>query len=1157
MTQAAQPLEGPIESFIGRTHELAVLRRGFDDAVAGRGRSILVAGDPGIGKTRLVAEFAAEARDRGALVLWGRCWEDSGAPAYWPWLQLVRSCLRHGDGDGLDAALGPTASPLVALVPELGQRRPDLLPAARAGSDDSEAARFQLFDAVTTFFANLRLRRPLVLVFDDLHAADPASLGLLQFLTRQLPALGVLVIATLRDDAPSAPDWFPAALARLRRDAQRIDLRGLDPADAARFASQVAGATPSKAVLDAVYRLTEGNPFFIDELVRLLVAEGHLAALPEAQSLHLPQAVRDVVHRRLAPLTEPTRQLLRLASALGRDIVPAQLRAVSGLPLDDLCRQLEEAVEHGSVVAPPQPTLPYMFAHPLVREVLYGEIAPSDRADLHHRIALALGQLYGHDDAAHLGELAHHFLAGLPRGEVGTALEYALRAARLAHRQAAYEEAARWCERGLSLWNLHQPPEIMRCELLLTQAEAERRAGDTAAARLHFGEAADLAAAQHNPALAARAAIGFSSSGAETGAVDESLVRRLERALALLPAADSPLRATVLAHLAMALYFSDRSERRTQASREAVAMAHRTGDAPALAIALLAQHFTLWRAGTAPQRLAITEELIAVADRLAIADTSLEARDWRIVDLLECGDMHAARAEAASYARLARELRFPRHVRQGHLLQASFALFDGRYAEAEAAALRAFELGTHVHAPNAAQFLGVQIFTLRREQGRLGELHDLVVRFTNQYPGLPIWRCGAAFLYAETGQLEAAQRELTALAGDDFAILRHDGNWMASMALLAEVSAAVDDGAIAAKLHALLAPFGGGPSTPDRSGAATERRVVSPDTHDAAARSRRGARAPLVVVATGVACFAPVAYYLGLTAATCRRWPVAFAWLDAAADSCVRLNTQPWLAYTRLAQARARFACTGRYDDEAGLAYLRECRHLADQLGMVQLQSKTTALETALAPPTAGHRTRADTAPDCFIREGDYWTIVFGGRTARLRDSKGLRYLHLLLCRAGDEVYSPDLIAEAEPGAPTTGSGDAGPRLDARARAAYKERLHELSDDLEDARRCNDLGRAERAQAEIDRLARELSAAVGLGGRERRLGSAAERARVSVTKAIAAALKNITLHHPPLAQHLDRHLRTGTFCRYATEPHEAVAWSLWADPERPTGNSLV
>lgn len=1129
-TQAAQPADEAIESFIGRTREMELLRRGLDDAVAGRGRSILVVGDAGIGKTRLVAEFAAEARDRGALVLWGRCWEDSGAPAYWPWLQLVRSFVRQGDGDGLNAALGPAASPLVALVPELAQRRPDLLPATSAGSDDSEATRFQLFDAVTTFFANLRLRRPLVLVFDDLHAADPASLQLLQFLTRQLSALGVLVVSTLRDGEPSAPDWFPTAMAQLRRDAVRIDLRGLDAADAGRFAAQVAGTKPSAAVLDAVYQLTEGNPFFIDELVRLLVAEGHLATLPDAISLSLPQAVRDVVHRRLAPLSEPTRQLLQLAAALGRDIVLAQVQAVTGLPLEDLYRQLEEAVEHGSVVAPPQPSLPYTFAHPLVREVLYGEIALSDRAELHHRIALALGRLYGHDDAPHLGALAHHFLAALPRGEVGTALEYALRAARSAHRQAAYEEAARWCERGLSLWNLQQPPEVMRCELLLTQAEAERRAGDTAAARAHFGEAADRAAAQRNPALAARAAIGFSSSGAETGAVDESLVRRLERALALLPAADAPLRATVLAHLAMALYFSERSERRTQAASEAVAMARRTGDAPALAVALLAQHFTLWRAGTAPQRLAISAELIELADRLAIADTSLEARDWRIVDLLECGDMHAARAEAESYARLAHELRFPRHVRQGHLLHANFALFDGRYAEAEAAALRAFELGKHVHAPNAAQFLGVQIFTLRREQGRLSELQDLVARFTNQFPGLPIWRCGAAFLAAETGQREAAQRELTALAGDDFAILRHDGNWMASVALLAEVSAAVDDASSAAKLHALLEPFA------DRS----------------------AGRGPLVVVATGVACFAPVAYYLGLTAATCRRWPSAFAWFDDAAATCVRLNTQPWLAYTRLAQARARFTCTGGSDDERGLSYLRECRQVADELGMVALQHKTAALQASLNPPAAAVApTRAAGAPDCFLREGDYWTIVFDGRTARLRDSKGLRYLHVLLRRAGDEVFTPDLIAEAEPGALAASSGDAGPRLDTRARAAYKERLHELTDDLEDARRCNDLGRAERAQAEIDRLARELSAAVGLGGRERRAGSAAERARVSVTKAIAAALKNIALHHPSLAQHLDRHVRTGTFCRYATDPHDAVAWSLWANPEAPPGNSLV
>lgn len=1103
--------------FVGRERELAQLVDGFADAATGSGRLFLIAGDPGIGKTRLAIELIAHAAPRGARILWGRGWEGGGAPAYWPWVQIVRGYARSCDPDTLLAQLGGGGAHLANLVPELRDRCPQLPAAVGPLSAESEHARFQLFDAFTTFLRNASAHQPLVIVVDDVHVADQPSLLLLRFVARELREMGVMVIATFREVEARRDTWLAATLGQLAREGQLLPLRGLNAADASLLIAQVAEQSPPEKVVAAIHAATEGNPFFIDEVVRLLVAEGRLlrAAQPGSSGLGIPDAVRAAIRRRLEPLSEAATRMLRIAAVFGREFDHRQLQQVCDLPADTFQALLADATAVGALMEAPAAVGRYAFSHPLIREALYEDQAAALRVDLHRRIGESLEHAHAANLEPYLPELAHHFLCAATASDSGKAISYAVGAARRALSQLAYEDAAIWYERALKVEGRDAPAAARRCEVLLALGDAQRRAGESAAARQAFVEAARLARARAAPEDLARAALGVGWAGAETGAVDETLVELLEEALAVLPPGDGVLRTAVLGRLAVALYFSPFAERRAALSQQAVEMARRLGDAQALATALMTRHFAIWGPGSAEERLALATELTRLGERMGNPDTTLEGRDWRIIDLLELGDVQAARVETEAFARFADELRVPRYGRHALLLRSAYAHLEGNYADSERLAQLALEEGERMQVPNSQQFFAVQLFGLRREQGRLGELEAAVRQHAERYPALPIWRCGLAFLYAELDRLSEAGRELRALAARRFADLPRDVNWLAGVALLAEVCAALNDPEAASSLYELLLPF-----------------------------------ASLnVVVATGVACYGAVAYYLGLLATSTMQWDAAAAHFEYAVERNTRLGSPPWTAYAQFAHARmlAQAGRRGPSDANAG-PLLVQCLATARRLDMRGLVRKAESLARSIGvspqPTEAGATVRPETVPNVFRREGDYWTILFRGATVRLKDSKGLQYIHYLIRHPGKELHTLELVAAMSPveDARMLASGDAGAILDGKARAGYRRRVRELEEDLAEARVFNDAGRVERAQCEIDQLAQELAAAVGLGGRERRAGSFNERSRVSVTKAIGIAIKRVGEHHAALADHLSSTIKTGSFCSYAIDGRDSLDW---------------
>jgi eukaryotic-like serine/threonine-protein kinase len=591
---------------VGRERHLVELWAALDEAVGGRGGLLLLAGEPGVGKTRLAEELAAEAARRGVLVVWGRGWEGAGAPAFWPWVEVLRACVGGTPG-------GPHAGEVANLVPELAAD-PDRGPAAGL-SPDPEQVRFRLFDGVTRYLLAAAADRPLLVVLDDLHWADASSLQLLAFLAGELGRDRLLVVGTYRER-----ELDPAVLPRQGR---RLSVGGLAEAEVAELLLAVTSMVPSPSLAAAVHRRTGGNPFFVRELARLVLTQGDPDD-PRSWTSALPDSVRGVLERRLRRLSEPCRQALTSLAVAGQDWPLDLATAVTGLTTDRLLGLLDEAIGAGVVLADPGGAPGWFgFAHALVRDVLYAGLTPGRAAALHHRVGEALEDLYRDDPDPHLAELANHFALAAAAGGAAKAVAYGAAAGRRARRLLAYEEAAGHFQRALLA---NATGDELHQELVLAMAEALLAAGDLAAARQTYEEAADLARRRGRPHDLARAALGFSSGlgGFEVRMFDSRQIQLLEQALAALPETDSGLRAFLLARLAVAMSLVDSGERQATLSRQAVAMARRTGDRAALAYALSSYCDAIGAPEHLEERLAVASEVV----RLAEADGHAELACW-------------------------------------------------------------------------------------------------------------------------------------------------------------------------------------------------------------------------------------------------------------------------------------------------------------------------------------------------------------------------------------------------------------------------------------------------------------------------------------------------------------------------------------------------
>lgn len=1088
--------------FVGRTRELATLLAHVTASAAGDGRVVLVTGEPGIGKTRLVEEALAAVPS--ARVCWGRCYDTEGTPAFWPWIQALRRYAGSAPPDRLEAELGADAAEIARILPQVRSTAAPSGEPPPAG--DPDEARFRLFDATAGFLRRVAEPGPFVIALDDLHWADSETLMMLSFVAREIRGSRLLVIGTLRDAEMRQTTAVRRALADLTRVCARVPLAGLDVDDVAAFVTAAGGAPP--ALVEAVHRRTDGNPFFVSEVVQLLRDEGRLTApaVDGAADFRMPAGVLDVVRRRTDPLPPDTLELLATAAIVGREFDVAVVGLAAGRPTAEVLESLAPARDLRLVAETAHHVGVLRFAHALVRDALVLDLAPGRRADLHRRVGEAIERHVGPTADRYLGELANHFFQAASLGGAEKAIDYATRAGRLAKGRLGFEEAAGHFERALRVARIAGLPADERWNLLVQFGELQRLACDEEGARATFIEAAQLAREQGNARRYALGAVLCASSRAETGGVDVTVINLLDDALRAMgehpdPSTDD-LRSAALGLLARALYFTPEAERREAVSAEAVAIARRaSASSGALAAALASRHMALWGPGRVEERLAIVSEALDAATTAKRWDLVSETHIWRIHDLFELGDIAGVDREVGRLEQVAVGFRVVRAQWLIALVRAARALMAGRLEDAEALAHRAAGIRVATPLNNVEQFHAVQIFLIREEQGRLAELEPALALVGERARTLPIWRTAEAMVHLACGRPEAARRILVDLAARDFTDLSRDGTWVATVCRLAELCVRLGELDLAAILLPLLEPYA----------------------------------SYWAVMGLATACQGAVTRYLGILAMLTGDVPRAVAELERAVESNRRGGAVIQLGYAlgELAtalRARAREGDAARAD-----ALVSEASATAERLGLVALQAQ---LGAPPSPVAVAPRPSAVSLTASMRREGDFWTIACGDEMTRLRDTKGILYLVDLLRHPGREFHALDMV-----GMEAGQAGDSGEILDTQARAAYKQRLRELGEELAEAEEFNDPGRVGRVREEIEVLTNELARGVGLGGRARRAGSDAERARLNVTRAVRAVIKKIVADCPRLGRHLETAVQTGAFCSYEPDPVFPVTWN--------------
>lgn len=454
---------------VGRSREMDLLTSALDEAASGKGRLVMLAGEAGMGKTRLADEITWLAGEHGALIAWGRCWEDGGAPAYWPWMQVIRSLI---DGTATDQWLETTGrnTPFIArIVPEVGKITDDTAPVIATQDED----RFALFDAVATVFRSVSKDRPLVVVLDDLHAADEASLRLLRFIARGLRAARALVVGTFIEHASGGTPGAKELMSSICREGDVLRLRGLEDDAIARLCEKTMGAPPSGPALAAITEATGGNPYFVGEAVRLEATEGGLHRPDLSLGFKVPKGAKEVMRRKLAPLSDDVLNVLSAAAVVGRGFDVPTLTAVVGINPGALADLLAEAIAAG--VLNEIGLGRYGFTHVLLRETLYEDLGAADRMRLHALAADAIEERFRDDLDTHVDELAHHCFKAGHAGDDDKALTYLMRAAEKASAAMAHEEAARLYHRALKVAEWAGLSKGGRTRILSLIKDAERR----------------------------------------------------------------------------------------------------------------------------------------------------------------------------------------------------------------------------------------------------------------------------------------------------------------------------------------------------------------------------------------------------------------------------------------------------------------------------------------------------------------------------------------------------------------------------------------------------------------------------------------------------------------------------------------------------------
>jgi hypothetical protein len=1004
------PLRTPL---VGRDGDLAEIAAALDDADDGRGSLTLIAGEAGIGKTRLAEEAATLAAARGFQVLWGRSWEGGATPAFWPWEQALRAI------GGLPATSSPD--------------------------------RFEMFDAVARRLTAAGVARPVALFLEDLHAADRSSLSLLGFIATQLRGARVFLLATYRElELRLLPD-AGAPLLRAGRDGRILSLTRLGRGPAAELAGSLG---VNGAAIDRVLDVAGGLPLFVCEIARTLRGGTGDPAVPET----VRQALRD----RLRLLSPAARAFVELAAILGREVAPSLLDASVAC--------VEEVVRAGILEEAGTGLL--RFSHSIVRDVVHDDLPAEQRTALHRHAGDALRTRHADEADAPAGTIAHHYLLS-GRACAGEAVRFATLAAERSLRQLAFEDAAELLERALAALADAAPGDLAgRAALLILLGTARLRAGDDSGGRAACDEAAALGRRLRAPGLLARSALAYGSV-LRPAVVDPILVGMLQEALAGLDGQDA-LRAPVLARLAGALQPARDPAEPIAMARAAI---RSSGDLdPATRLTVLhGAGAALQDVGDPEERLAIDRETLRLAVELGDVGLAVRARLRLVLDHEAGGDVDSAAQATAALQAETRDLG-PRWRWLATLPLVMRAFVEARFDRADEHVAAARALAAATQDPGADRCLRLRDFFAALLRERPAELEPAWRHAEKVYAQRPVVDICAALVQARLGRLQEARAALDAGPRDALVAFAADPP---TSVLLAEVLDALGDARLAAEVLPRVTP-----------------------------------NAARIALWSGLAMtiLGPVSRAVALLHRACGALAEAERSFAEAERSAERAGLRLLLPRIRLERGETLVRAGER---ARGQAMIEAARTGARLLGLDGLAGGAGTPE-----------------PVQLRRDGETWVVSGFGETCRLKDSRGLELLARLVDLPEREIHVLHLAVE--PGAgDVIDAGDAGEVLDEQARASYRRRVQELRAALDEAEEQNDRSGAARARGELEMLEDELAAAVGLGGRVRRRGSAAERARVNVQRRITDAIRRVGNACPALGRHLERCVRTGIYCRYS------------------------
>lgn len=1100
-------------ALVGRERPAATLKAEVDRTLRSHGGLVFVTGEAGIGKTTLVGDVAALAGGQGVLVASGTCWDREGAPGYWPWVQVLRTLQQVADDAVWADAREAAGSELAPLLGEPGTRA-----ASAVGHVDGDS--FGLHDAVTTLLVRISHHTPLVVVLDDLHWADPASVRLLEFVARHSWFEQLLVVGTYRDvEVETADHPLASVLLPMVAKATTVTLTGLDREEVGVLLTETAGRQPSEEMVAEVHHRTGGNPFFVDQTARLWST---------GQSVDvIAPGVRDAVERRLGTLPEAVSEVLTAASVLGPETHPDVLAAVLGIRHRELSSHLAVAASARLMVLRDDGRV--AFVHDIVRETLYGRLDEADARRRHAavlRVFERMPELRWHSDAA---DMAHHGFLAVPEVPSREAVELLRTAADDAWGRLALDEARSHLVRAHGLVS-DEDPEL-RGKVVLELGSAQEHLGEMEACRRTFEDVADLARRLGNDQLLARAAL------------------KLRGAVWLVATPESARSARELIDEAYAALVDDEDpagktdlERERALTSRAIELARASGDDEALVDALMARYDAIWEPGTVAERAAIAREISSVSRRRGDRGAALFSTMLRAMDLFEQGDPRCLE-EHQSFAAVARSMSSPFSAMAAAWSEAHVAALEGRFADARAFLDESEQLNLQRrHGNEGLDDMAALFFQERWAVAlQLGDLEaaDKLVSATNAQAhhvegshllvgtrqdardvgdgDRDLWSLSAtnagahphiellqAVTDVERGELDSARRYYgKVVAGEPLA------RWFQPLWLRfqAQVAAASGDPALVERARAALAPLAG------------QWLVMFCATTDG-----------------------PVVFWLAQLDAAEQRWDEAVDGFTAAADAAQRLGARPWVLRAQLHLAEALLGRGATNDIDCAASLVDEVERGAAQLGMRRIADRTAQLGVPV-PPTGVSQTDSGVVGHVFRFEGQVWTLGFAGQTVHMPDAKGLRDLHVLLGQPGTDVAAADLLdpegGEAVRAAHKMG-GD--PVLDEKAKAAYHKRLTQLDDEIDRATSRGHDRKAAALDEERAALIEEIRQATGLGGRSRRLGDESERARKAVSERIRDSLRRLDQRHPQLAEHLRASVSTGARCGYHPDQH--VSWSL-------------